>query len=90
MAGPGGAAKGNPFYEVLGVSRHWRYSKAEMDRLIAEGRVHQAKPGMVPRRKYYLDEGKGVELQSLWTDIDSILTGRGASWLSNAKATPLA
>ncbi|MGI8452202.1 MAG: DNA methyltransferase [Streptosporangiaceae bacterium] len=72
MAGPGGAAKGNPFYEFLGVSRHWRYSKAEMDRLLEAGCVYQAKPGMVPRRKYYLDEGKGVELQSLWTDIDSI------------------
>jgi adenine specific DNA methylase Mod len=28
IQGPGGAAKGNPFYEVMGVSRHWRYSKA--------------------------------------------------------------
>jgi DNA modification methylase len=72
MLGPGGAAKGNPFYEVLGISRHWRYSKAEMDRLIAEGKIYQSKPGMVPRRKYYLDEGKGVELQALWTDIDAI------------------
>ncbi|MFF4652393.1 DNA methyltransferase [Streptomyces sp. NPDC001380] len=72
MLGPGGAAKGNPFYEVLGVSRHWRYSKSEMQRLIDEGRVHQSKPGVVPRRKYYLDEGKGVELQALWADIDAL------------------
>jgi adenine specific DNA methylase Mod len=72
MSGPGGAAKGNPFYEVLGVKRYWRYSQSEMERLIGEGKVYQSKPGMVPRRKYYLDEGKGVELQSLWTDIDSI------------------
>lgn len=70
MSGPGGAAKGNPFYEALGVSRHWRYSQDEMDRLIREGRVYQAKPGVVPRQKYYLDEGKGVELQSLWIDIE--------------------
>jgi DNA modification methylase len=72
MSGPGGAAKGNPFYEVLGVSRYWRYSEEEMGRLLREGRVYQSKPGMVPRQKYYLDEGKGVELQSLWVDIDSI------------------
>ena len=72
MAGPGGAAKGNPFYEVLGVKRHWRFSQAEMERLIAEGKVYQSKPGVVPRQKYYLDEGKGVEMQALWTDIDSI------------------
>jgi len=72
MGGPGGAAKGNPSYEVLGVTRFWRFSRIEMDRLIAEGRVYQGKPGDVPRQKYYLDEGKGVELQALWADIDAI------------------
>lgn len=89
MMGPGGAAKGNPFYEVLGVSRHWRFSKAEMERLIGEGRVYQSKPGMVPRRKYYLDEGKGVELQSLWTDIDSI-NSQAAERLGYPTQKPLA
>jgi len=28
--GPGGAAKGNPFYEFLGVKGHWRYSRETM------------------------------------------------------------
>ena len=27
LTGPGGAAKGNPQYEVMGVTRYWRYSK---------------------------------------------------------------
>jgi adenine-specific DNA-methyltransferase len=27
LTGPGGASKGNPYYEVMGVSRYWRYSK---------------------------------------------------------------
>src|SRR5450759_2028419 len=31
MTGPGGAAKGNPYYEVMGVSRYWRYSRKSMD-----------------------------------------------------------
>jgi adenine specific DNA methylase Mod len=26
MIGPGGAGKGNPRYEVMGVTRYWRYS----------------------------------------------------------------
>ena len=26
LTGPGGAAKGNPYYEFLGVSRYWQYS----------------------------------------------------------------
>jgi hypothetical protein len=72
MTGPGGAAKGNPQYEVMGVTRYWRYSRDTMDQLIAEGRVVQSKPGMVPRFKRYLDESEGVPLQDVWTDIDPI------------------
>lgn len=69
MTGPGGDAKGNPQYEVMGVTRYWRYSKEKMEELIRQGLVVQTSPGAVPRRKQYLDEGKGVSVQSLWDDI---------------------
>lgn len=69
LTGPGGAAKGNPYYEFLGVSRYWQYSKESMQRLYEEGRIYQSKSGAVPRRKMYLDEAKGVPLQDIWTDI---------------------
>ena len=72
MTGPGGASKGNPQYEVMGVTRYWRYSKEQMADLIAKGLVMQPKPGGVPRRKYYLDEGRGVAVQSLWEDIPNL------------------
>lgn len=72
LTGPGGAAKGNPYYEVMGVSRYWRYSEKRMNELIAEGRVIQTKPGTVPQYKRYLDESEGVSLQDVWTDIDAI------------------
>ena len=72
MIGPGGAAKGNPEYEVLGVTRYWRYSRARMQELIDQGLVVQTKPGAVPNRKYYLDEGRGVPIQSLWDDIGNL------------------
>ena len=72
MIGPGGAAKGNPFYEVMGVERYWRYSKERMQELIDSNMVVQSKPGGVPERKQYLDDGKGISLQSLWTDIIEI------------------
>ena len=72
IQGPGGAAKGNPFYEVMGVERHWRYSKERMERLIAEGRIIQTQPGAVPQYKRYLDEMPGVPLQNLWADIPVI------------------
>ena len=72
LTGPGGAGKGNAFYEVMGVSRHWRYSRENMDALIAEGRVIQTKPGGVPQYKRYLDEMPGVPCSDDWDDIRPI------------------
>lgn len=69
ITGPGGAAKGNPRYEIFGVTRYWRYSKKRMEQLIADGLVCQDRPGAVPYRKRYLDESQGVALQDIWTDI---------------------
>ncbi|MCC6175259.1 MAG: restriction endonuclease [Chloroflexi bacterium] len=72
LTGPGGASKGNPRYEVMGVSRYWRFSEARMAKLIEEGRIVQSKPGAVPRYKRYLDEMPGVPLGDVWTDIPPI------------------
>jgi DNA modification methylase len=72
LSGPGGAAKGNPFYEFLGVERFWRFTKENMLRLNAEGRIHQSRPGAVPRMKHYLDEMPGIAVQNLWDDIPPI------------------
>jgi DNA modification methylase len=69
LTGPGGAAKGNPRYEIFGVERYWRFSKEKMAALIAEGRVVQLNPGNVPAQKRYLDEMPGVALQNDWGDI---------------------
>lgn len=72
LQAPGGAAKGNPRYEVMGVTRYWRYTKEKMDQLIAEGRVIQTSPGAVPQYKRYLDEMPGVPIQDVWTDIRGV------------------
>lgn len=72
LQAPGGAAKGNPYYEVMGVSRYWRYSKERMAQLIDAGRVIQTAPGRVPQFKRYLDEMPGVPLQNIWDDINRI------------------
>lgn len=69
LTAPGGAAKGNPSYEFLGVTRYWQYSQANMKKLYEQGKIYQSKPGAVPRRKMYLDEAKGIPLQDIWTDI---------------------
>jgi DNA modification methylase len=74
LGAPGGASpsKGNPHYEFLGVTRYWRYSRENMEKLYKEGRVVQTRPGGVPRLKRYLDEGKGVPLGSVWDDIGPV------------------
>ncbi len=72
LTGPGGAANGNPSYEVMGVTRFWRYSKQKMQELINSGRIVQTGPGRVPQLKRYLDEMKGVAMGDDWSDIRPI------------------
>jgi len=72
LTGPGGAAKGNPSFEILGVTRFWRFSRERVQKLMQEGRIVQLKPGSVPRYKRYLDEMAGVPIQDVWTDIGPI------------------
>ena len=69
LTGPGGAAKGNPAYEVMGVTRYWRYSKARMQQLIDQGRVVQTRAGAVPQYKRFIDESGGRPVQDVWDDI---------------------
>lgn len=72
LTGPGGASKGNPRYEFLGITRYWRYKKERMEELYEQGRIIQTKPGTVPQYKRYLDEMPGTSLQDLWDDIKPI------------------
>jgi len=72
ITGPGGASKGNPNYEFLGVKRYWRFKKETMEKMYKEGKIVQTKPGNVPRQKRYLDEMPGVELQDIWLDVKPV------------------
>lgn len=72
LTGPGGAAKGNPKYEFLGVTRHWRYSRENMQALYEQGRIVQTAPGRVPAYKRYLDEMPGIGLQDVWDDVSTV------------------
>ncbi len=69
LSGPGGAAKGNAYYELLGVKGFWRYSEDNMSKLLAQGRVAIPPRGKMPACKRFLDESKGTALQSVWDDI---------------------
>ncbi len=39
VTGPGGARKGNPYYEVLGISNYWRFSRDRMLKMIQDGLI---------------------------------------------------
>jgi DNA modification methylase len=80
LQGPGGAAKGNPYYEFLGVTRYWRYSKEKMMELYRQGRIVQTRPGAIPAYKRYLDEMPGVPVQNLWADIP-VVNNRSQEYL---------
>lgn len=72
LGGPGGAAKGDPYYKFLGFKRYWRYSKQNMMDLYKKGIIVQTKPGNIPVLKRYLDEMNGVPLQDVWDDITPV------------------
>ena len=70
--GPGGAAKGNPYYEFLGVKGYWRYSKETMQELYDKGEVVVSSTGKSLSRKRYLRDAKGTPVTDLWDDVNRI------------------
>lgn len=88
LTGPGGAEKGNPVYEWNGHTRAWRISKQTMQELHDADLLHYTKTGYV-RGKLFLDQGKGVPVQSLWTDI-APLAGRMPERLDYPTQKPVA
>lgn len=69
--GAAGLQGGGYDYEYKGVRRVWRVPLATMQRLDEEGRVFFTRNG-IPRIKRYLDEAKGMPVQDVITDIESL------------------
>lgn len=75
--GPGGAKKGNPFYEVLGIKGYWRFSKEKMLELYAQGKV--VKKGSSLYQKYYKEQARNKRKTiTTWWD-DNFLTSTATS-----------
>lgn len=56
--------------DVTAKGRHWAYPPSVLDEMDSEGRIHwPQKDGGMPMLKRYANEGKGVPLQDMWTDI---------------------
>ena len=54
--GPGGAKKGNPFYEFMGVEGYWRYSKETMQKLYDNGLLIVTENNL--QKKYYEEQAR--------------------------------
>ena len=70
--GPGGASKGNPYYEFLGVSGYWRYSKETMQSLYEAGEIQLSSTGKSLSRRRYLKDAKGTPVTDLWDDLNRV------------------
>lgn len=62
----------NPQYEWKGLKKPWRYPKHRLEELEGKGLLYWPERGDMPRLKRYLEEQKGVPLQSLWTDLPPV------------------
>ncbi|MDE0424404.1 MAG: DNA methyltransferase [Candidatus Poribacteria bacterium] len=76
-------------YEIMGVTRTWRWTKKRMRKEIKAGRIVQIRPGNVPRYKRYLDEQKGKTLNNIWIDIPN-LTAKNKERVGYPTQKPLA
>lgn len=86
-----GKPGGDVDFEWQGVQpykgRHWAYTRANLDAMLAEGRIEFRRTGM-PVIKRYLDEQPGVPLQDVWTGIR--LTSADAERLGYPTQKPVA
>jgi len=70
--GPGGAAKGNPYYEFQGVKGYWRYSPEKMQSLWENGEIVVSSTGRSLSRKKFLKDAKGTPITDFWFDVNRI------------------
>src|SRR5271157_896770 len=56
----------------IGAGRHWIRPPAELDKLAEDGRIYFPPKGGVPSLKRYINELKGVPVDSIWDDIPSL------------------
>ncbi|EPE9900900.1 site-specific DNA-methyltransferase [Flavobacterium psychrophilum] len=76
--GPGGAKKGNPYYEFEGITGYWRFSKERMTEMFKNGQVVKTTNNL--QQKYYLKDAENSRrTATTWWDENlytSTATGR--------------
>ncbi|MDD8017290.1 MAG: site-specific DNA-methyltransferase [Bacteroidota bacterium] len=60
-------------FDPSSKGNHWKFGISELQKLEKVGRIYwPEKEGGWPRLKSYLDEVKGMYIQSIWTDIKTV------------------
>lgn len=77
-----GLSGGGYNYTWKGKAGLWRCPETTMARLDKEGKIYYTENG-VPRLKQYLDEADGLPVQSLWDDIQPVV-----SWADQKEEYP--
>ena len=71
--GPGGAKKGNPYYEFMGVEGYWRFSKDTMQQKFDEGLV--VRKGNSLYQKYYMSTAERTRrTATTWWDDAGLMS----------------
>ena len=65
-------AGGNKPYKFHGITRAWRFTKENMQKMFDEGLLVQSTPTSPFQYKKYLDDALGVPVQDIWTDIKAV------------------
>lgn len=78
---------GNKPYSFRGVTRAWRFSEENMNRMYKSDLLVQLRENGPYYYKKYLSEAKGVPLQDIWTDI---APARGKASIGYPTQKPLA
>lgn len=84
--GPGGASKGNPYYEFLGITKYWRFSKEKMQEMYDAGLI--VKTGKNLQQKYYKSKAEGTrQTITTWWE-EGLLTSSATTDLNKISETP--
>lgn len=81
VTGPGGARKGNPFYEFLGIENYWRFSKERMQDMYDDNRIVKRNNSLY-QKTYRSDMEQKRKGATTWWD-NSGTTSNGTNEIKN-------
>lgn len=75
VTGPGGARKGNPYYEILGIKNYWRFSKDRMLKMIHNGLIVKLNNSLYQKtyKQDVIDKKKSIT--TWWDNVGTTAKG---------------